>query len=133
MWKSNFIQILFKYVISEKIGPRKNLCTWVDGSSNVETLSSLELRGEREQLLVLGVQLRVGLAEDEHLGPPVLGVRRSLFQAQQTEAGGGQSQTSDSISPLFLGTVNAHSHNFVLKGFYKNAKTRFNLSKTFTA
>jgi hypothetical protein len=100
------------------LGP---LITWVDGSSNVETLSSLELRGEREQLLVLGMQLSVGLAEDEHLGPPVLGVRRSLFQAQQTEAGGGQSQTSDSISPLFLSTANTHCHNqnLVSNGFYK--------------
>lgn len=62
--------------------------TWVDSSSNVETLSSLELRGEGEQLLILGVQLLVGLAEDEHLRPPVLGVRRSFFQAEQAEAGG---------------------------------------------
>ena len=48
-----------------------------DGNGNGQALTSLELRGECEQLLVLGDELVTQLHEDENLWTPVLGVWRS--------------------------------------------------------
>ena len=76
------------------------------------TFSSLELRRESEEPLVLDVQLGVELGEDEDLRAPVLGVRRALLQPQQGEAGSGQGQTAKAVSPLLLSSEKGQS--FVL-------------------
>ena len=56
------------------------------------TFAGLELGGHREEPLVLDVEFRVELGEDEDLGAPVLGVRRPVLQAEEAEAGGRKGQ-----------------------------------------
>ena len=51
---------------------------------------------------MLDIQLLVQFCEDEDLRPPVLGVRGPVLQPQQGEAGGGEGQASDAVTPLLL-------------------------------
>ena len=51
---------------------------------------------------MLDIQFLVEFSEDEDLRSPVLGVWRSILKPQKGEAGGGESQASDAVTPLLL-------------------------------
>lgn len=51
---------------------------------------------------MLDIQFLVQFGEDEDLGSPVLGVRGAVLEPQQGEAGCGESQASDPVTPLLL-------------------------------
>ncbi len=51
-----------------------------DGAADGEALAGLQLGGQREQALVLHVELVVQLGQHQDLRPPVLRVRRSVLQ-----------------------------------------------------
>ena len=51
---------------------------------------------------MLHVQLIVQLSQDQDLGPPVLGVRGAVLQAEEREASSRESQASDTVTPLLL-------------------------------
>lgn len=54
--------------------------------------------------------MRVRLCADGVCVPPVLGVRRSLLQPEQSEAGRAERQTSDAVAPLLLCSEHTHTH-----------------------
>jgi hypothetical protein len=58
---------------------------------------------------VLHVQVGVQLGEDEDLRSPVLGVRRAVLQPEEGEAGGGEGQAAQTVSPLLLRTAGTPS------------------------
>ena len=78
------------------------LCHLIHPSIHL-TFAGLELGGHREEPLVLDVEFRVELGEDEDLGAPVLGVRRPVLQAEEAEAGGRKGQAAQAVAPLLLG------------------------------
>ena len=51
-----------------------------DGAADGEALAGLQLGRQREQALVLHVELVVQLGQHQDLRPPVLRVRRSVLQ-----------------------------------------------------
>ena len=51
---------------------------------------------------MLDIQFLVQLSEDEDLRSPVLGVRGPVLQPQQGEAGSGEGEASNPVTPLLL-------------------------------
>ena len=57
---------------------------------------------------MLHVQFIVQFSQDQDLWPPVLGVRRAVFQAEQGEPGSRESQAADTVTPLLLSSEEEH-------------------------
>ena len=60
---------------------------------------------------MLHIQFIIQLGEDEDLRPPVLGVRGTVLQSQQGEAGSRESQASDTVTPLLLSSGTPQSQS----------------------
>lgn len=76
-----------------------------------ESLARFELRHQRENFTVLG-QVCVEIDQHEYLRTPVFGVRRRVFQPQQTVSSGRQSQTTHPVAPfLFRSTEKKKKKN----------------------
>lgn len=63
-----------------------------------------KLAWKRQHFSIFRLQFRVKLQQNEQLWPPVLDVRRTLFESQQSKPGSRHRQTTQPITPLLFRT-----------------------------
>jgi len=67
------------------------------------SLTSFQLTGEGDQFAVLGFEIVTNLQQDEQLRPPVLDVRWSVLETQQSKSRRRHRQSTNTVTPLLLG------------------------------